>query len=236
LFSIFQIFYNEIKNQFGISIRILRSDNGREYLSHSFQNFIASHGILHQTSCAYTPQQNGVAERKNRHHVETTRTILIHGDVPQHSWGDAVLSACYLINHMPSSILDDKIPHFILFPHDSLYSLPPKGFGSTCFVHNVSPGLDKLSPMSHKCIFLGFTRSQKGYKCFSPSLNCYFIFADVTFSDSSLYFKFCPSPSMSSSNQVNIPLVVPSAPKDSPPPPTLQVYCCLLIVHQMTLF
>jgi len=52
LFSIFQIFYNEIKNKFGISIRILRSDNGCEYLSHSFKNFMASHGILHQTSCA----------------------------------------------------------------------------------------------------------------------------------------------------------------------------------------
>ena len=65
LFSIFQLFYNEIKNQFGISIRILHSDNGREYLSHSFKNFMASHGILHQTSCAYTPQQNRVAERKN---------------------------------------------------------------------------------------------------------------------------------------------------------------------------
>jgi len=82
LFSIFQIFYNEIKNQFGISIRVLHSDNGREYLSHSFKNFVASHGILHQTSCAYTPKQNGVAERKNKHFVEITRTILIHGDVP----------------------------------------------------------------------------------------------------------------------------------------------------------
>jgi len=83
LFSIFQIFYNEIKNQFRISIRILRSDNGREYLSHSFKNCMASHGILHQTSYAYTPQQNGVAERKNRHLVETTHTILIHGNVSQ---------------------------------------------------------------------------------------------------------------------------------------------------------
>jgi len=83
LFSIFQIFYNEIKNQFGISIRILNSDNGRKYLSHSFKNFMASHGILHQTSCAYTPQQNGVADRRNRHLVETTRTMLIHGDAPQ---------------------------------------------------------------------------------------------------------------------------------------------------------
>jgi len=84
LFSIFQIFYNEIKNQFEVSICILHSDNGREYLSHSFKKFMTSHGILHQTSCAYTPQQNEVAERKNKYLIETTRTILIHGDVPQH--------------------------------------------------------------------------------------------------------------------------------------------------------
>jgi len=173
LLSIFQIFYNEIKNQFGISIRILRSDNGHEYLSHSFKNFMASHGILNQTSCAYTSQQNGVVEHKNRHLVETTRTILIHGDVPQRFWGDVVLSACYLINRMSSLVLDNKIPHSILFPHDPLHSLPPKVFGSTCIVHNFSLDLDKLSHKSHKCVFLGFTRSQKGYKCFSPSLNRY---------------------------------------------------------------
>jgi len=125
---------------------------------------------------------------------------------------------------MPSSVLDNKIPHAILFSHNPFHSLPPKVFGSTCFVHNCSLGFDKLSPKSHKCVFLGFTRSQKGYKCFSPSLNCYFISADVTFSDSSLYFKYCPSLSMSSSNQVNIPLIVSSAPNDSPPPPSLQVY------------
>jgi len=62
------------------------------------------------------------------------------------------------------------------------------------------------------------------YKSFSPSLNLYFISADVTFSESSLYFKSCPYPFMSSSNQVNIPLVVLSTPKDSPLPPTLKVY------------
>ena len=115
---------------------------------------------------------------------------------------------------MASSVLDNKILHSVLFPHDPLHSLPPKVFGSTCFVHNFSPGLDKLSPKSHKCVFLGFTRSQKEYKCFSPSLNHYFILADVTFNESSLYFKYCPSPSISSSNQVNIPLIVPSAPND----------------------
>ena len=79
LFSIFQTFFNEIKNQFQVSIRILCNDNVLEYFSHSFNNFMKSHDILHQTSCTYTPQQNGVAECKNRRLVETTCTFLIHG-------------------------------------------------------------------------------------------------------------------------------------------------------------
>jgi len=63
---------------------------------------LKSHGILYQTSCAYTPQQNRVAERKNRHLFETTHTLLIHGEVPQKFWDDVILSACYLVNHMTS--------------------------------------------------------------------------------------------------------------------------------------
>ena len=62
LFSIFQNFYQEIKTQFGVPICILCSDNARENLSHEFQNFMASHNILHQTSCAHTLHQNGVAK------------------------------------------------------------------------------------------------------------------------------------------------------------------------------
>jgi len=103
---------------------------------------MASHDILHQTSCVYTSQQNGVVEHKNRHLIETTRTLLIHGLVPQSFWGDVVLTTCYLINRMSSSVLDNKIPHSILFPHELLHPLPLKVFGSTCFVHNFSLGLD----------------------------------------------------------------------------------------------
>jgi len=83
LFHIFQSFFNEIQTQFCVPIKILRSDNGREYLSNSFKHVMASRGILHQTSYAYTPQQNGVVEQKNRHLIETAHTLLIHGGVPQ---------------------------------------------------------------------------------------------------------------------------------------------------------
>jgi len=128
---------------------------------------------------------------------------------------------------MPSSILKNNIPHSILFPYAF--------FGSTCFFHNFSIGLDKLSPRSHKCVFLGFTRSQKGYKCFSPFLNCYFVSVDVTFDEFSLYFKsqsspLTPSNPDNSSSTINVPIVcdpltVSSSPSvrppqsASPPPP-----------------
>ncbi|RVW45079.1 Retrovirus-related Pol polyprotein from transposon RE2 [Vitis vinifera] len=120
-------------------------DNARKYFSTPFTSFMSQHGILHQSSCAHTPQQNGVAERKNRHLVETVRTIFLHSHVPFRFWGDAVLIVCYLINRMPSSILHDQIPHSLIFPTQPLYFLPPCVFGCTCFVHTLTPGQDKLS-------------------------------------------------------------------------------------------
>ena len=65
LFSIFQKFYAKIQTQINVSIRVLRGDNAREYFSTPFTSFMSQHGILHQSSCAHTHQQNGVAERKN---------------------------------------------------------------------------------------------------------------------------------------------------------------------------
>ena len=87
LFSIFQKFHAEVRTQFDTSIRILRSDNAKEYLSGQFSSFMSSHGILHRSSYAYTPRRNGGAERKNRHLVETTHTLLHHHKVPQHFLG-----------------------------------------------------------------------------------------------------------------------------------------------------
>ena len=107
LFSIFQKFHAKIRTQFNTSIHILRSDNAKEYFSMSFSSSMSSHGIFHQSSCAYTPQQNGVAKRKNYHLVETACTLLLHHKVPQRFWGDAILASCYLINRMSSSVLHD---------------------------------------------------------------------------------------------------------------------------------
>jgi len=150
-----------------------------------------------------------VAESKDRHLVKTTRTLLIHGNVPQYFWGDVILSACYLINRMSSLVLENKIFHSILFPYESLHLLPRKVFESTCFVHNFSPGLDKLSAQSHKCVFLGFTGSQKRYTCFSPSIIISFLQMSPLL-NLLFYFKSLSSPLTSSSSQIHIPVVCDS--------------------------
>lgn len=69
-----------IKTQFGKTIKVLRSDNAKEYFYAQFNSFFISYGITHQSSCPHTPQQNGVAERKHRHIVDTARTLLINAD------------------------------------------------------------------------------------------------------------------------------------------------------------
>ena len=105
LFSHFP-FCAEIHTQFHVYVQNLRSDNAKEYVSEQFQSFMLEHGILHQTSYVGTPAQNGVAERKNRHLLEIARSLLFQMHVPKHFWADTVSTACFLINWMPSSVLN----------------------------------------------------------------------------------------------------------------------------------
>nr|XP_009757950.1 PREDICTED: uncharacterized protein LOC104210695 [Nicotiana sylvestris] len=127
--------------------------------------------VLYVPGCPFNlASQNGVAERKNRHIIETARTLLIESHVPLHFWGDAVLTACYLVNRMPSSPIQNQTPYAVLFPRSPLYFVLPCVFGSTCFVHNLAPGKDKLAPRALKCVFLGYSRVQKGYRCYSLDL------------------------------------------------------------------
>ena len=101
--------------------------------------------------------------------------------VPKHFWADAVSTACFLINQMPSSILNWVIPFQTLFPHKSLFPIEPRVFGCTCFVQDVCSHVSKLDPKSLKCIFLDYSRVQKGYRCYCLSLCKYLVSSDVTF-------------------------------------------------------
>ena len=101
--------------------------------------------------------------------------------VPKHFWVDAVSTACFLINRMPFSVLNCFTLFQTLFPHKSLFPIEPQVFWCTCFVLDVCPYVSKLDPKSLKCIFLGYSQVQKGYRCYCPSLRRYLVSADVTF-------------------------------------------------------
>ncbi|XP_058003168.1 uncharacterized protein LOC110656064 isoform X8 [Hevea brasiliensis] len=80
-------------------------------------------------------------------------------------------------------------PHSILFPDQDAHQLSQCVFGYICFVHDHTSGKDKLQPKSIKCVFLGYSRLQKGYKCYNPLINKYFVSTDVTFFETSSYFS-----------------------------------------------
>lgn len=82
-------------------------------------------------------------------------------NVPTPYWVDAVSTACFLNNRMPSFVLNGGTPYKILLPNKPLYPIVPKIFGSTCFVRDVRQNLSKLDPKSVKCIFLGYPRLQE---------------------------------------------------------------------------
>ena len=165
--NIFKDFHMHVKTQFQSNIKVLRSDNGTEFLSNNMLQYISSQGIIHQTSCVGTPQQNGVAERKNRDLLEKTRALMLHMHVPKKFWSFVILTATYLINQLPSRVLEYKSPYEILKGRKiDLTHL--KVFGCVCFVHIQALNRDKLDARATKCVFMGYSSTQKGYKCFNP--------------------------------------------------------------------
>ncbi|RVW41270.1 Golgin candidate 5 [Vitis vinifera] len=175
-----------VQNQFNSKIQVLKSDNAKEYFTSSLSTYLQNHGIIHISSCVDTPQQNGVAERKNRHLLEVARCLMFSSNVPNYFWGEAILTATYLINRMPSRVLTFQSPRQLFlkqFPHTYAASsdLPLKVFGCTAFVHVYPQNRSKFAPRANKCIFLGYSPTQKGYKCYSPTNKRFYTTMDVSF-------------------------------------------------------
>ena len=181
-----------VLTQFQTKIQVFRSDNGKEYFNKALGKFFLEKGIVHQSSCNDTPQQNGIAERKNKHLLEVARALCFTTKVPKYLWGEAILTATYLINRMPTRILNFKTPLQVFTNCNPIFrlssTLPLKIFGCTTFVHIHDHNRGKLDPRARKCVFVGYAPTQKGYKCFDPISKKLFVTMDVTFFESKPFF------------------------------------------------
>ena len=224
-FDIFLQFQKLVENQYSTKIKIFQSDGGAEFTSNRFQSHLRQFGIHHQMSCPYTPSQNGRAERKHRHVTETGLALLFHSHVPPRHWVDAFSTATYIINRLPMPVLGGLSPFEVLFGKPPNYeNFHPFGCRVYPCLRDYAP--HKFSPRSLPCIFLGYSSSHKGFRCFDTITSRTYITRHARFDenffpfshnssaatlaniDFSHFFEPCalePSPSTSSPTTTQVP-------------------------------
>ena len=208
--AVFVSFKLHVEKLLGFQITQLHSDGGGEFKR--FKHFLALNGITHRFSCPHTHAQNGIAERKHRHVVETGPTLLARSSLPSYYWDHAFTTTAYLINRMPTHVLSN------LSPYEKLFNRPPdysflRVFGCACFP-NLSPyNKNKLQSRSVRCVFLGYSNMHKGYKCLHLDTGRLYISRDVVFNE--FDYPFSKSVVVPTLLATSLPLVVntfPTAP------------------------
>lgn len=133
---------------------------GGEYTSKNFWEILAIYGTIYQSSCINTPEQNGVAERKHQHIIETARSLL-SVSVPSEFWGGAAFTVVYLINKIPSMIISGMSTFENLFGY--VHDCSTYGFLEVLVIFfDLMLSVNKLSSRSVLCVILGYGDSQKG--------------------------------------------------------------------------
>ena len=157
----FQLYKNEVENQLSKKIKAIRSDRGGEYES-PFEEICSTHGIIHQTTAPYSPQSNGIAERKNRTLKEMLNAMLNSSGAPQNLWGEALLSANYILNKVPHK-KTHKTPYELWKGHRPCYKYL-RVWGCLAKVMVPKPKKVKIGPKTIDCVFIGYANNSSAYR------------------------------------------------------------------------
>lgn len=187
--AVFKHFVAYIETQFQATVKTVRTDNAQELCAGDMKLFFLDKGIMHQRSCADTPQQNGIVERKHRHLLETARALFFQSKLPISFWSECVLCAVHLINRMPLSVLNH------VSPYEKLFGKPPsldylKIFGCLAYVSTSKHHRLKFEPRAEKHVFIGYPPGQKGYKLLNLSTHKIIISRDVVFYEQHFPYHF----------------------------------------------
>ncbi|KAK1416343.1 hypothetical protein QVD17_32133 [Tagetes erecta] len=175
-------FYKMVKTQFGKCIKRIRCDNGGEFVSNQMNQFYAEQGIVLETTCSHTPQQNGVVERKHRHLLEIARALRFEANLPTTFWGECILTATYIVNRLPSKVINNKTPYEVLLGRDPEYD-HMRVFGCLAYYRNTETNGDKFEPRGKPGVFLGYPHGKKGYKVYDLEERKMVVSRDVIFAE-----------------------------------------------------
>ena len=200
-----------MEKQIGKNIRILRIDNGGEFESRHFEDFCKEARIKRQLTMPYNPQQNRVAERKNRTLCKAAKAMMYDIDLPVPLWEEATRTAVYIQNRCLHAILKDKTPEEI-FTREK----PEVGhliiFGFQVYIHVPKENRRKMEPSGKKGVFVGYSETSKSYRIYIPSTRLIEVSRDVTFHEDSAFWWSRELPVVEEEN-VDIPTVEKSDPE-----------------------
>lgn len=182
-FQFFKEFKAETERESGQKLVCLWSYRGGEYNSREFEEYFKEFGIKRQLKAAYTPQQNGVAERKNRSVMNMTRCMLMEKFVPRKFWPEAVQYAVDILNRSPSKALND------ITPEEKWSNWKPsvehlRIFGSVAYALVPYQKRIKLDERNIKCVVFGVSKESKAYRLYNPATGKIIISRDVHFDES----------------------------------------------------
>ncbi|GAA0159622.1 transmembrane signal receptor [Lithospermum erythrorhizon] len=181
-FTHFKYFKSMVENDANAKIKCLRTDRGGEFNSAEFDEYCKTNGIKRHLTTAYTPQQNGVAERKNRTLMNMVRSMMSGKNMPKKFWPEAVNWSCYVLNRCPTSSVEGMTPQEAWSGNKpSVEHL--RIWGCLAHVHVPKPGRVKLDDRSKTCIFLGLNEGTKGYRLFDVQTERVVISRDVLFEE-----------------------------------------------------
>jgi hypothetical protein len=175
-------FLRKAQNEFELKVMKIRSDNGSEFKNLQVEEFCEEEGIKHKFSAPYTPQQNGVVERKNKTLIDMARTMLEEFKTPERFWSEAMNTACHAINRLYLHRLLKKTSYELLTgnkPNVSYFRV----FGSKCYILMKKGRHSKFAPKAVEGFLLGYDSNTKAYRVFNKSSGLVEVSIDVVFDE-----------------------------------------------------
>ena len=176
-----------VEKSSGRKLKAIRTDNGGEYTSTMFGDYLKSEGIRHERTVPETPEQNCVAERMNLTLVETVRSTLTDAKLPHKFWGEALSSVVYLRNRSPTKAVKEMTP-YEAWTTKKLSVGHLRVFGRDAYAHIPKDEIGKLDPKAKKCIFVGYGEETKGYRLYDVVRAKIMISRDVVFNEGNCEF------------------------------------------------